>query len=137
MFLRFKKFSLNLVHKFMYMRVCVCVCIYIYTYIYILYYTIYIHTIYIYIYTIYIYIYMYILVLLHWWCILYVFIWTHGKEELSLCLEDLNNFYPNIKFSMKLALSESWIHGLIAQLVRASERNSVVVGSNPTQANFP
>ena len=24
----------------------------------------------------------------------------------------------------------------IAQLVRASERNSVVVGSNPTQANF-
>ena len=27
-------------------------------------------------------------------------------------------------------------HGLIAQSVRASERNSVVVGSNPTQANF-
>ena len=26
--------------------------------------------------------------------------------------------------------------GLIAQSVRESERNSVVVGSNPTQANF-
>ena len=33
----------------------------------------------------------------------------------------------------KLALSASWTHGLIAQLVRASEPNSVVVGSNPTQ----
>ena len=28
-------------------------------------------------------------------------------------------------------------HGLIAQSVRASERNSVVMGSSPTQANFP
>ena len=27
-------------------------------------------------------------------------------------------------------------HGLIAKSVRASERNSVIVGSNPTQANF-
>ena len=27
-------------------------------------------------------------------------------------------------------------YGLIAQSVRASERNSVVVGSSPTQANF-
>ena len=36
----------------------------------------------------------------------------------------------------KLALSASWTHGLIDQLVRASEWNSVVVGSNPTQANF-
>ena len=27
------------------------------------------------------------------------FIWTHGKETLSLFLEDLNNFDPNIKFS--------------------------------------
>ena len=33
-------------------------------------------------------------------------------------------------------LSVSWTHGLIAQSVRASERNSVVVGSNPTQVNF-
>ena len=36
----------------------------------------------------------------------------------------------------KLALSASWTHGLIAQSVRASEWNSMVVGSNPTQANF-
>ena len=27
------------------------------------------------------------------------FIWTHGKEKLSLFLEDLNKFHPNIKFS--------------------------------------
>ena len=36
----------------------------------------------------------------------------------------------------KLALGASWTHGLIAQSVRASEQNSVVVGSNLTQANF-
>ena len=36
----------------------------------------------------------------------------------------------------KFAVSVSWTHGLIAQLVRASERNSMVVGSNPTQTNF-
>ena len=36
----------------------------------------------------------------------------------------------------KLALSASWTHGLIAQSVRASGRNPVVVGSNPTQPNF-
>ena len=27
------------------------------------------------------------------------FIWTYGKETVSLFLEDLNNFHPNIKFS--------------------------------------
>ena len=31
---------------------------------------------------------------------------------------------------------QSWTHGWIDQSVRASERNPVVVGSNPTQANF-
>ena len=36
----------------------------------------------------------------------------------------------------KLAPSATWTHGLIAQLVSASELNSVAVGSNPTQANF-
>ena len=36
----------------------------------------------------------------------------------------------------KLAHSATWTHGLTAQSVRASERNSVVVGSNPTQTNF-
>ena len=28
-----------------------------------------------------------------------LFLWTHGKETLSLVLEDLNGFHPNIKFS--------------------------------------
>ena len=36
----------------------------------------------------------------------------------------------------RLALSVSWTLSLIAQSVRASKRDSVVVGSNPTQANF-
>ena len=36
----------------------------------------------------------------------------------------------------KLALSASWTHGLIAQSVRPSQKNLVVVGSNPTQVNF-
>ena len=36
----------------------------------------------------------------------------------------------------KFALTASWTYGLIVQSVRASERNSVVVGSNLTQANF-
>ena len=35
-----------------------------------------------------------------------------------------------------LALSVSSTHGLIAQLVGASERWSMVIDSNPTQANF-
>ena len=37
---------------------------------------------------------------------------------------------------IKLAMSVSLTHDLIAQSVGASERNSVVVGSDPTQANF-
>ena len=43
--------------------------------------------------------------------------------------------YINIHIYMHI-LSASGTHGLIAQLVRASEQNSVVVGSNPTQPNF-
>ena len=35
-----------------------------------------------------------------------------------------------------LVLSASWIHGLMAQLIRVSEQISVVVGSNSSQANF-
>ena len=27
------------------------------------------------------------------------FIWTHGKEKLNLFLKDLNEFYPNLKFT--------------------------------------
>ena len=36
----------------------------------------------------------------------------------------------------KLGLSTSLTHDLIAQSIRASEQNLVVVGSNPTQDNF-
>ena len=32
----------------------------------------------------------------------FFFIWTHGKETLSLFLEDLNNFHPSIKFFHEL-----------------------------------
>ena len=32
------------------------------------------------------------------------FIWTHGKETLSLFLEGLNNFHPNIKFSHEVSI---------------------------------
>ena len=36
-----------------------------------------------------------------WFCYIddVFYIWTHGKEMLSLFLEDLNNFHPSIKFS--------------------------------------
>ena len=36
----------------------------------------------------------------------------------------------------KLELSTSWIHGLIPQLVRVSQRNSVIVDLNLTQLPF-
>ena len=36
----------------------------------------------------------------------------------------------------KLALSANWTHGVITQSFRASERNSLVAGSYPTQTNF-
>ena len=36
----------------------------------------------------------------------------------------------------KLTLRSIWTHGLMAHLVKVSEQNLVVVGSNPTQANF-
>ena len=35
-----------------------------------------------------------------------------------------------------ISLSAGWTHGLIAQSVRASEQNLVVVASNLTQVNF-
>ena len=41
------------------------------------------------------------------------------------------NKWWNWSSCTKLALSASWIHGLIVQSVRASEQNSVVLGSNP------
>ena len=42
----------------------------------------------------------------------------------------------NKRWNTELALSASCTHGLIAQSVTASERNSVAVGWNHTQANF-
>ena len=36
------------------------------------------------------------------------FICNHGKEKLSLFLEDLNEFHPNIKFSHET--NKEWIH---------------------------
>ena len=35
------------------------------------------------------------------------FIWIHGKETLSLFLEDLSNFHPNIKFSHEVNIRTS------------------------------
>ena len=46
------------------------------------------------------------------------------------------NKWWNWSSCTKLALSASWIHGLIAQSKKASERNSVVVSLSPTRANF-
>ena len=42
--------------------------------------------------------------LLVWFRYIYnvFFIWSHDKETLSLFLEDLNNFHPNIKFSHEI-----------------------------------
>ena len=42
----------------------------------------------------------------------------------------------NCSSCAKVALNVSWNRGLIAQSVRASEWNSVVAGSNPSQVNF-
>ena len=128
-------------------------CKYMHIYIYIYY--IYIHTymyIYIYIYIIYaISISISISKILQWW-IPYVSI--HSATNVITCARfSLKQMWRltkamtemkcehwakkwNWSSCTKLALSASWTHVLIAQSVRASERNSVVGGSNPTQANF-
>ena len=108
------------IYVYVYMCVYVFICMYIYIYI----------SIYIYI-NIYIYIYIYIL----WrptddWQM-----WWLTKEKTKIKREHWTKRW-NWSSCTKLALRASWIHGLIAQSVRASEWNSVVVGSNPTQANF-
>ena len=58
------------------------------------------------------------------------------KNSRQIYLQYIGLLYIYWSSCTKLALSGSWTHGLIAQSVRASARNSVVVGSNPTQANF-
>ena len=123
------------------------VCIYIYIiYIY------YIYIIYIYVYILYIYYiyYIYILYKLYIY-IIYICIPLHSCDYLYKVSIKINKATDksnsqneiwhwikrwNWSNSTKLALSVSWIHGLIAQLVRASEQNQVVMGSNATQVNF-
>ena len=58
--------------------------------------------------------------------------WRRQRPEWNVNTEQRCNWSS----CTKLALRVSWTHGLISQSVRASERNSLVVGSNPTQANF-
>ena len=61
--------------------------------------------------------------------------WRLTKAKTEMKREHWTKIW-NWSSCTKLALRASWTHGLIAQSVRASERNSVVVGSNPTEANF-
>ena len=58
---------------------------------------------------------------------------THeGIAEMKCDVEQTMNWNS----CTKLALIARWTHGLIAQSVRASESNLVVVASNSTQANY-
>ena len=125
-----------LVYLSVYLSIYLSICLSVYLFIYLFIYLLYLYTdIYIYIY---IYIYsgeyhMYQLIPLHscdylqktstWWL-------TKGNS-----LNRTNKRW-NWSSCIKLALSASWIRGLIAQSVRVSERSSVVVGSNPTPVNF-
>ena len=67
---------------------------------------------------------------------IYIKINMVADEDKRLKWNVLHNKGWNLNSVTKLTLSVSWTHGLIAQSVRAFERNSVVVGSNTTQANF-
>ena len=106
------------------------------TYIYIY---IYINIIYIYIYYIYVYIHiMYICTFRYTHVITSAILqlnkrsdWQRQQPKWNMTLNKRRNWSS----CTKLALSRSWTHGLITQSVRASKRNSVVVGLNPTQTN--
>ena len=69
----------------------------------------------------YIYIYIYIEIYI------YTYIYRERYKYVDICMIYMYDIYM---------LNASWTHGLIAQSVRAAECNSVVVGSNPTKANF-
>ena len=77
-------------------------------------------------------------------CIVSSFRYTHViySIEMDVSTDEFNsrnltlNKRWNLSRCAKLALRAIWTHGLIAQLVRASERNSVVLDWNPTQAEF-
>ena len=58
--------------------------------------------------------------------------WRRQWPKWNLTLKKRRNWSS----CTKLSLSASWTHSVIVQSVRASERNSVVVGSNATQPNF-
>ena len=104
---------------------------------------IYIYIYYIYIYILYIYIYIIYDVTLMWY-------WGHvitcARFRLKQMWKPTNSMTEmkranwtkrwNWSTCTKLALSVSWAAGLIAESVRASELNSVLVSSNLTQANF-
>ena len=62
-------------------------------------------------------------------------IWWLLKAKTEMIHEHWTNRW-NWRSCTKLSLGTSWTHGLIAQSVRASERDSVVLGLNPTQAKF-
>ena len=80
---------------------------------------------------------MYQLILLHWWDYLEkTLIKTNlGTEEQPKWNITLNKPL-NLSRCSKLAVNASWTLGVITQSVSASDWNSVVVGSNPTKANF-
>ena len=59
------------------------------------------------------------------------FIWTHGKEMLSLFLEDLNNFHPNIKFSHEV--NKESIHFLDLSIRLADGNISIDLYVKPTE----
>ena len=58
--------------------------------------------------------------------------WRRKQPKGNLTLNKRWNWSSCIMLAPRVC----WTHGLIAQSVRASERNSVVVGSNLTHANF-
>ena len=97
------------------------------------------------------YIYIYVYIYIYMYICMYQLILLHSCDYLQKTSIKINvatdkgkqpkwnmtlNKRWNWRSYTKLALSASWTHGLVAQSVRASERNSLVVGPNPTQANF-
>ena len=79
----------------------------------------------------YIYIYMYIYIYVY----IYIYIYTYIVNIILSKLSKNYNYYNFVTLGFTPYIYASWTHGLIAQSVRASKRNSVVVGSNSTQAN--
>ena len=64
---------------------------------------------------------------------IYIYIYTHVITYRKL---KLNKHGDWRRQTAEIKCDTEQTHGLIAQFVRESERNSVVVDSNPTQVNF-